>query len=1108
MFNAGTRTLLDRLPHFEGLDPDIARRLLTSAYLDIVSIRDLASSDTLGGGNGAEGHRADLRRLASALELHGILVPGIDDEILDACAFVAAEALDVLREATTDGGGDAARLIGYIPAAQFAACEAAALYLIAGYDASAAVASRVITGPGENAEGGEAPALARAMRTISAFFELRRGEAGVPDGPPEDLEVTERVRWELWRRLAESLDVHLSWLTMETAEPESPASSRLATLADRLHQSGRHPDIAHLAALLSTACARTAGRALRMVPGPSGVEFYASYVAKRAPERPLLWPAARHYADEALPGPTAHAVVTVPTGAGKNSVAELAVAQALSEGWVLYLAPTNALVAQILRDLRERFGTIEGVQVRAFLGGAEYTELPGEAITAVEDRQILVMTPEKCSLALRQAPDVFDRMRLCVLDECHLLADPGRRGVVAELVIAEVLHRAPSGRALLLSALVENPEDLAAWLKSAAGTRAVTISEPWRPTRTVRAVLGVDPPGANEAAQPMARQLVEQGRRTLPVEAPVSLLACLQGPWRTASPDDYILVRTGLTIPLTLRRDDDDHVAPDPGGYVNQATSRVAHALAARGRRVLAFLPANKHYSFSVARDMADLEPAPRPSARLTEITALLDLAEAELGVPSLLRSLIERGIAVHTSAMLREEQRASELAFIDGQARVLMATGTLAQGLNLPATAVVIGGTRVGYDPTLPPAIREEHARAQLLNAIGRAGRPYVASRSLAIVIPDRWVPLRPTASPTVARDAAPFLAFEDASIEVRSSVERLVDSALGERVALGLMSEQEQTAFTFIAMARPEDAAEVVRRSFGGFRTGLDAEQAQRVASTLRTAGDGFIDLAGAPPWVGTASHAAGLPLPAVLALERRGAALVQEGAPETIPGWRDLLFTVLGSVGAPALGQTLSQTPWENTSGEAAFDTQATPAEQGDAIRAIRATAAGWMGGEALTEIAGTLLGADKTGDARRGSGNPIPKIISVVENGIVFGLSGAAGALAALATVGSEEDSEGPWAVGSESRAALDLLPVAIRFGVDSFASVAWARWGFRRRRVAHLLGRLLPPPADMEIEEVANWIQARRRELLAGELDLEASDPEIALVRAAVAAERT
>ena len=49
-----------------------------------------------------------------------------------------------------------------------------------------------------------------------------------------------------------------------------------------------------------------------------------------------------------------------------------------------------------------------------------------------------------------------------------------------------------------------------------------------------------------------------------------------------------------------------------------------------------------------------------------------------------------------------------------------MFATGTLAQGLNLPAPIVVIGGTTIGGKGPKPSGeMSEERAKAQLLNAV-----------------------------------------------------------------------------------------------------------------------------------------------------------------------------------------------------------------------------------------------------------------------------------------------------------------------------------------------------------------------------------------------------
>ncbi len=343
------------------------------------------------------------------------------------------------------------------------------------------------------------------------------------------------VRHELWRRIGTHVGGAVRWLT--SALDQNPQTGdRLRQLAEYLEDRdsdarvpAAHPDLHHLLLLLAAACDSAAGRALRVVPSPPDDNGrFARYRSTRSASRPLLWPAAGVRRPERCPALRAHAVVAVPTGSGKSSVAELAVAQTLGQAAVLYLAPTNALVGQIRRHLAEVYGRDA---VREFIGGAEYTELAGESLTDIAEHQILVMTPEKCSLALRQNPQAFSRLSLCVLDEAHLLGERNGRGAIAELVLAEVMHRATNVRLLLMSALIANPEDLAAWLHEATDIEAVVINAPWRPTRTVRAIAGLDRERGRSAVDAAHQQLKQMNKRRKNQRflTPVALLAGLQG---------------------------------------------------------------------------------------------------------------------------------------------------------------------------------------------------------------------------------------------------------------------------------------------------------------------------------------------------------------------------------------------------------------------------------------------------------------------------------------------------------------------------------------------------------------------------------------------------
>lgn len=531
MFNAGVQGLLEALPALAGLDRPQVRRLLAGAWLDAVRHRDFA-------GDEAPAAAADLRRLATALEVRLFVGGDLSDEARRAGAFVAAEALGVVRELSPSS--DEPQPVAFGSVRRFETVEEALLYLASGFDANAALTARELAAGAATVE---AEISEWALARIRALLDhARPAPDNAAPAAAGDASLRDRVRHEVWRRIGATVGAHVRWLRLLLDE-DPDAGSTLRSLALDLHDRDRpaasaHPDLYHLCRLLADASEETAARALRRVPPPSGDQNrFRDYQRGRARRMPLLWPAAAQYADEALPGPRRHAVVTVPTGAGKSSVAELAAAQALEGGWVLYLAPTNALVAQIRRDLTRSLGSL-GVGIRGLTGGAEYTQMPGETLELLSDREIAVMTPEKCSLALRQNPEAFESLSLCIMDEAHLIGDARSRGVVAELVLAEVLHRSPEVRVLLLSALVENPERLAGWLAAATGTKAVAINEPWRPTRTLRALCGVDAERtavqADEARARFASLAVK--RRNVKVDLSLRLLGALHGTWTEAWP--------------------------------------------------------------------------------------------------------------------------------------------------------------------------------------------------------------------------------------------------------------------------------------------------------------------------------------------------------------------------------------------------------------------------------------------------------------------------------------------------------------------------------------------------------------------------------------------
>ena len=142
-------------------------------------------------------------------------------------------------------------------------------------------------------------------------------------------------------------------------------------------------------------------------------------------------------------------VVDMPTSGGKTLLAQFRILQALNQfqsdrGWVVYVAPTRALSAQITRRLRTDFEPI-GLRVEQLTAAIEVDAFEEELLTEEDDPfHILVATPEKLSLVVRNRK--VDRpLALVVMDEAHNLEFEGR-GPADRVVVGDDQARLPAGK--------------------------------------------------------------------------------------------------------------------------------------------------------------------------------------------------------------------------------------------------------------------------------------------------------------------------------------------------------------------------------------------------------------------------------------------------------------------------------------------------------------------------------------------------------------------------------------------------------------------------------------------------------------------------------------
>jgi helicase len=166
-------------------------------------------------------------------------------------------------------------------------------------------------------------------------------------------------------------------------------------------------------------------------------------------------------------------VLQMPTGSGKTWLSALAIKDSLRRGHrAIYLSPLRALA----EELHTKWGeSMAGCSVGIFTGdyGAQGRTPP----VPYEDARLLIMTPERldaCTRNWRSHWSWIPEVDLVVIDELHLLGDPGR-GARLEGAISRLRRLNPFARFLGLSATLGNRGELADWLEG------VEFACDWRP---------------------------------------------------------------------------------------------------------------------------------------------------------------------------------------------------------------------------------------------------------------------------------------------------------------------------------------------------------------------------------------------------------------------------------------------------------------------------------------------------------------------------------------------------------------------------------------------------------------------------------------------------
>ena len=270
---------------------------------------------------------------------------------------------------------------------------------------------------------------------------------------------------------------------------------------------------------------------------------------------------------------------------------------------------------------------------------------------------IIVCTSEKADSLLRHKITWVDKIKVLVIDEIHLIHDSSR-GPTLEVIISRFKALNPKTQFIALSATIKNATELSIWLDGKL------IQSDWRPVPLREGVFY-----KNEVKYDNGKTKKIEGSEKKPLE-------------------------------------------------------RLVENSIASGGQVLVFVNTRRS-TVSVANKLTTIIEEKLTKKEKKNLENLLTSIKKELpeqtSVDKKLFSCLEKGVAFHNAGLSSVQRRTVERSFKDRIIKCIVATPTLAAGVNIPAQRVIIRDLW-RYDPNfgMHPIPTFEYKQQA-----GRAGRP-----------------------------------------------------------------------------------------------------------------------------------------------------------------------------------------------------------------------------------------------------------------------------------------------------------------------------------------------------------------------------------------------
>ena len=382
-------------------------------------------------------------------------------------------------------------------------------------------------------------------------------------------------------------------------------------------------------------------------------------------------------------------IVSIPTSSGKTRIAEMAILNTIienPEGKILYIAPFRSLAYEIENSLGNLFAAAK-IRVSHLYGGSLFTSLDVEEIS---EANIVIATPEKVKAIFRCQQDFFKELSLVIMDEGHLLGGDQRQ-VGNEIFYEELRNflKKFECKYLLLSAVLPNTDDLAKWLTNSANN---TYHTDWRPSKQICGILNWN--GVSVSMDWYKGNVISSFNRNFVVR--------------------YEMPRKP--------RERTKHYYPKNKAEAIVETARKLESLGS----TLIYVPIKKScstYAEAYAKSLEAEQPYVFKDNLEHRIFELV--CKETYSIPTIY-DYATKGIFYHNADLFTDVRITLEKLMQSEHPRVIIATSTLSQGVNLGVSTVILSSV---YND------RKLISNRDFWNLAGRAGRAFADEEGKILV-------------------------------------------------------------------------------------------------------------------------------------------------------------------------------------------------------------------------------------------------------------------------------------------------------------------------------------------------------------------------------------